>query len=799
VYRYPVKTDKDGRWVCKVTPAQLNAVWLRFVHPDYISDDTFGQTANNISIDQLRAGSLVSVMKKGITVEGKVVDKEGQPISGAVVYQGKDRFGSSYPDTKTDGEGIFKFPNSRFDEMVLTIVAKGFAPETKIVDVTPEMEAVEILLKPGNRLRIRTVDAADRPLGNVMIVPDTWRELRSLADAKIPRRSNKNGIYVWNDAPSDVVQFDILARGYMDRRREKLMAQEDEYVIKMIEPLSVHGTVIDAVTSTPIEQFKVVQGIKWDQRDNITWELQDAVTGRNGQYEIKTTYPRPGHVFRFDAVGYKSVVSPIFQSDQGNVLHDVSMQPAVALIGEVRLPSGEPVVGAQVILNTAGHYVAITNGRFSDARDAVFATTDGAGKFELPTPEKEFRLIAVHDDGMIEMASDEFEGNQKLVLKPWASIRGEVKIGVNAAKQTQVQLSHLSQIPYQQPNFRFTGQTITDDDGRYELLRVPPGEKFQLSRVIVDQETNGRFYTHSVHVETQPGSEHVLNLGGRGRPIIGRVNLPKDLTDYRIGVSRLSPKLPEPPMPDDIADGPLEQRQQWFTQWSKTEAGIEHMARATQNMMVVVKQDATFRIEDVPAGTYSLNISVVSTKATEDIGQGEQLGSVSLEVDLPEMTGGRSDAPLDIGSLQMKPRVFLRVGDMAPELKIKTLDGRPLTLADYQGKYVLLDFWATWCGPCLAELPNLKKTQEEFADDERFVIVSVSIDSRSADAAKYVKENPLPWPQGHVDEDNQQKVLGDFDFQGIPATFLIDPQGKIIAKDLRGENVGEKIAELIRQ
>lgn len=795
VYRYPVKTDKDGRWICKVVPAQLNAVWLRFVHPDYISDDMFGQTANNISIDQLRAGSLISVLKKGTTVEGKVVDSDGQPISGAVVYQGKDRFGSSYPETTTDENGIFTFPNSRLDEMVLTIVAKGYAPETQTVNVTAAMEPVEIALKPGNRLRVRTVDADGQPLADVMVVPDTWRGFRSLADAKIPRKSNKNGIYVWNDAPADVIEFDILARGYMDHRREKLTARADEYVIKMVPPLRVHGTVTDAVTGNPINQFKVVQGIKWNEGDNVTWQLQDAVKGQNGQYEIKTTYPRPGHLFRFDAVGYKSVISPVFKSDQGDVLHNVAMQPAAAISGQVSLPSGDPAVGAQVILNVAGQYVAIQNGRFSDARDAVFATTDAAGKFELPTPEQEFRLLAIHDAGMIEMTGKDFDGNENLVLKPWASIRGEVKTGSTAASQVSVRLHHLSQIPYQQPKFSFSGQTITDENGRYELLRVPPGENVQLSRATAVDATGRQLFTRSVRIATQPATEHVVDFGGTGRPITGRVDVPDDITEFRIDHGTLSPKLPEPPIPEDVANGTLEQRQQWLTEWSTTEAGKRYMAKATQNIAFVMADDRSFRIEDVPAGTYTLSLTAIAAKATETLNQGEQLGFVRTEVVVPEMSGGRSDEPLDLGSIKLKPRVFLRVGDMAPELKIKTLDGRPLSLADYRGKYVLLDFWATWCGPCLAEIPNLKKVHENF-DDDKLVILSVSIDAKSKDAVNYIDENPLPWPQGHVDEENQPTVMTDFDFQSIPATFVIDPQGKIIAKDIRGEDLAEKIAKL---
>ncbi|MCA9135813.1 MAG: carboxypeptidase regulatory-like domain-containing protein [Planctomycetales bacterium] len=798
VYRYPVKTDKGGRWVCDVAPAQLNDVWLRFIHGDYISDDTFGQTANNISIDQLRAGTLVSVLKKGTTVRGKITNKEGQPIAGAVVYQGKDRFGSSYPDTTTNAEGVFQFPNSRFGEMTLTIVAKGYAPEIQMVDVARDMAPVTIALKPGNRLRVRTVDADGQPLGNIMIVPDTWRGIRSLPDAEIPRASDQDGVYVWEDAPADVIEFDILAPGYMDHRHEKLTARDEEYTITMTKPLRVHGTVVDKTSGEAIPEFKVVGGIKWDQGDYVRWELQDAVQGKNGNYEIVTTFPRPGHLFRFDAIGYRSVVSPVFQSDQGDVLYDVTMEPVAALTGKVQLVSGEPAVGAQVIINTAGNHVAITNGRFSDARDAVFTTTDAAGTFELPTPEQDFRLVVIHDQGMVESAGSDLEGGQALVLKPWASVRGVIKIGANPAKQFQVSLSHINEIPYQQPRFHFGGQTVTDDQGRYELLRVPADQKFQLSRIVEGTQLGYQTYTHTFRFETRPGSEHEINLGGTGRPVVGRVIVPDGLSDYRIGNSFLMPKLPEPPMPDEIANGTAPEKQAWLEQWTKTEAGMIYTAKAMLNLAVVVQADGTFRVEDVPEGKYTMSVVALASEATADYAKHEQIGLATLEVDVPEMPSGRSDDPLDVGSLEVQPRVFLHVGDSVPALDVKSLDGQPLSLADFHGKYVLLDFWATWCGPCLAEIPNLQKAYKRFAEEKNLVILSVSVDAKLTDAAKYVDDNALPWPQGHVAADDQQRVMSDFGLQSIPATFLIDPNGKIVAKNLRGADLDDQLSKLIQ-
>lgn len=113
-------------------------------------------------------------------------------------------------------------------------------------------------------------------------------------------------------------------------------------------------------------------------------------------------------------------------------------------------------------------------------------------------------------------------------------------------------------------------------------------------------------------------------------------------------------------------------------------------------------------------------------------------------------------------------------------------------------KYVLLDFWASWCGPCMGEVPHLKKTYDEFRK-KGFEIYGVSFDEDRGDWLGAVEQNDMNWL--HVSEvkgfDNQ--AAKDYAIQGIPSNFLIDGQGTIVAKNLRGEALYEKISELLAQ
>jgi thiol-disulfide isomerase/thioredoxin len=128
---------------------------------------------------------------------------------------------------------------------------------------------------------------------------------------------------------------------------------------------------------------------------------------------------------------------------------------------------------------------------------------------------------------------------------------------------------------------------------------------------------------------------------------------------------------------------------------------------------------------------------------------------------------------------------------------IKTLEGQDLKLADFHGRYVLLDFWASWCAPCLAEMPNLLAINNRFAKDPRFVVISVSLDERPADAARLVKSMKLSWLQGIAGPD--APVVAAYGATAIPATFLIGPDGKILARDLRGEKPMKLVSESLKR
>jgi len=145
---------------------------------------------------------------------------------------------------------------------------------------------------------------------------------------------------------------------------------------------------------------------------------------------------------------------------------------------------------------------------------------------------------------------------------------------------------------------------------------------------------------------------------------------------------------------------------------------------------------------------------------------------------------------------QMKRLRGLAVGSVAPDFTLDSPEGEKVSLSDLRGQYVLIDFWASWCGPCRVENPNVVKMYNRYKD-KGFTIYGVSLDKDKKAWVNAIEKDKLTWVHGSDLKYWQNEVAQSYGVTGIPATFLLDKEGKIIAKNLRGKALEDKLAELM--
>lgn len=748
-------TGADGQWRLYGAPLDLAGISLRIEHPRFV---TSGQPVQTGTVARY-------ALDPGLTLSGRVVDEAGQPVPDAHITVGRDRFGTLDKPVAVEKDGTYTVYALRKQSTWVTAEAAGFAPVVKAVELDSETPPVDFELKRGATTRFRVVDRAGEPVGGVRIVADTWGGFRSLW---WEATTDDEGNATWTGAPADAVEFHVLKRGYAALRDVLVGPQEEPHVLTLRPPLRVTGLVTDSAKQK-VGEFRVRIGRKFPGRDEIHWLSYHDSAHKNGSFEVSYDEQCDAIFIQVEAAGSRPWVSEALSFEKGTHRLFVRLEKGSGPAGIVTTPDGEPAPDAQVTLLTEREGMQFTGGyRPHGGKQTVAADQDG--RFEFLPVEGASLIVAVHESGYAELSGDEVLKSGGIRLLPWARVevtarRGAVPLaGATVDVQPEWQRDQVVRV------FSYGITGTTDKAGQVVLNRVVP-RKGMVSQTLIQPIGSGstHYPERSASITPAPGETVTIEFGGTGSIVTGR-----------FAVSGKPPANHQWSLNEAVSIASVTDR----------EAGRLVDPGDLKEYRFLIGKDGSFRADDIPPGRYDLSVNLTAAPDPGFCGHGETIGRITRKLEVPA-----DGSPVDLGEIAGTWFQRLGAGESAPLFVAAGIGTDDVRLGALRGRLVLIDFWATWCAPCLAEMPAIARLHEEFASDRRFELLGLSLDN-SVDAARMmIDRQGWSWRFAYAGPGTYATIPTRFEVKSIPEKFLIDVDGTIL---YRGRDL-EEIARLVRK
>jgi RNA polymerase sigma factor (sigma-70 family) len=631
------RSDAQGRWHIDVIPEGFDLADLQFnlSHPAFLSVYDSSTYHPSATPAELRSRSGVTVLHRGVSLAGRVLDRDGHPIAGASVRIGRKYFRDP---VRTAADGGFAVPSAPGGESTLVVEADRFAPESRTVRLSAGMPPLEIRLGPGRAIRGKVVDAQGRPVEGAFVAVTHWSGGDSL---DWQTQTDGRGRFAWDTAPSDRIWLVAFKQGY--RMAHWTVEPTDREAVLKLEPgspLRIRGVVVDAETGHGIQTFRVVPMVE----PSDILKLDEVRTHHGGRYAFDNPQNGQPYRIRIEARGYLPALSPEYPIDGGEQVFNARLSKGRWIEGVVRGLDGRPLAGAEVIL-VSGNGVHIQGGREYQREHHTHLVTESDGRFEFSPPGFPYRIVVLHEQGYAEASAAALDGGEGVAIEPWGRIEGTLRVGGRTlARETIYVQTEEGRNDPAETRIQMSFHVQTVDRGHFVVDRVPPGEAeaYWMPERHGARGTPDRFY-RPAFVPVQPGETARLDIVNEGgRPLIGRIVVPdsKGPPGARQFSAYLVFKSPEVPYPPGLTEPA---RKEWLARWQLTEPGRAYRRwRRSYGHSLEIQGDGSFRVDEIQPGAYELRVHT---------GQDPEFIRAFV---VPEPAANADRKPVDLGVLTVK-------------------------------------------------------------------------------------------------------------------------------------------------
>ncbi|HZO86087.1 MAG TPA: sigma-70 family RNA polymerase sigma factor [Verrucomicrobiae bacterium] len=622
-------TDYQGRFELPHCPRNLEGLHLDFVLPDGsrrkfrtpMGARLSTESLPEISIQELRSGTARFVIARGVTVEGLVVDANGEPVSGATVTEsilvGNVR---ELARNKTDQFGQFRLENRPAREVILSAMGGGHATLSGVVNIQRDMKPLRLQLPVEQPLRGTVLDESGQPIEDAKIYVPDYRNDGIALEWK--GRTDAEGRFIWRAAPTNELVVFVEASGYTERQA-RVQSSASNNVITLVsgimDTIRITGRVTDDSSGEPVERFKAQVHAGGA---TLPEYLKHAVEGRDGVFEAIVPVKvfdggiNGGWVLQIVADGYDPHMSTRYYVAEGDKHLEVKLDAGGTIEGVVLAPDGAMAANAALAIAQQGESaLAHRNGELSPHR--TDGRSDATGHFRLTKPLKALTLVVFHESGWAVAPVRTGRQELRVQLQPWARVEGVLMRGGKPLAREGIALHSLAKVA--DHTLQVLYNTSTDSEGGFAFERVPEGE-FNVSwnPIRWRMKDMPNLYTLEQTVTVRSGDIRRTILGEAGVTVAARLELPTWLAGHSLTNVRalLWKGLPTPPLPNPS---------RYATRASLNAAILNHhrdsaalaAKRSQQHYLGDVAPDGMVVFPDIPPGRYILEAELFDFGATK--------------------------------------------------------------------------------------------------------------------------------------------------------------------------------------